>query len=236
MRTSETIDKITPAFLAAQKAIDAVVKDQTGKIVTKSGGSYEYKYSNLASVLDAVKEALNSNGIAIIQTPVSDTNGVTVETTLLHESTQWFAESLFMPIGMNAPQAYGAAITYCRRYSLQSMVGLKAEDDDADAAMDKKKRPNTPTQVAVDAFEELAAEKKDLLRSHAAEITKIHAKRGNVVAYFAEHKIDEDQETLLALWSLLGSGVRSWVKDQREIARMSSIARSMKTTELGSQA
>lgn len=238
MRTSEQIDKITPAFLAAQKIIDAVVKDQTGKIVTKSGASYEYKYSNLASVLDGVKDALNKNGIAIIQTPTSTADGVTVETTLLHESCQWFAESLFMPIGINSPQGYGAAITYCRRYALQSMVGLKAEDDDAQekkekAKEEKQERKDTARQVAVDAFDDLAAEVQDLMRSHAAELGKLHRNRGDVVTYLAEQNFDN--EAKLALWSLLPPPVRSWIKDQEKIHRMNGIGRAMQNTQLASQ-
>jgi hypothetical protein len=31
------------------------------------------------------------------------------------------------------PQAFGSAITYCRRYGLQSLVGLPADDDDGNA-------------------------------------------------------------------------------------------------------
>ena len=236
MRMSEQIDKITPAFLAAQKVIDSVVKDRIGKIVTKTGGTYEYAYSNLASVLDEVKETLNENGIAIIQTPTADANGVTVETMLLHDSCQWFAESLFMPIAMNSPQAYGAAITYCRRYALQSMVGLKAEDDDADAAETKKPdktRKDSARQVTVDAFDELDDETKDRIRSHASEVSKLHKTRGDVVAYMADAALD--QEGKLALWSQLAAPVRSWVKDQEALARMTAAARVMKATELASQ-
>ncbi len=232
MRMSDQIDKITPAFLAAQKAIDSVVKDQTGKIVTKAGASYEYKYSNLASVLDAVKEALNSNGISIVQTPTSDANGVTVETMLLHDSTQWFAESLFMPIGMNSPQAYGAAITYCRRYSLQSMVGLKAEDDDADAAMKKKEnRPNTATQVAVDAFDEMPEDEQHYLQNLAIAVIDLVDNGDDGYGYLEKEK--------LALWSLLPSKVRSVLKKaQSEATQKKQVeaVRKFTPTELGGQA
>jgi hypothetical protein len=39
-----------------------------------------------------------------------------------------------MPLSKPDPQGYGSALTYARRYSLASMVGLITEDDDAETA------------------------------------------------------------------------------------------------------
>jgi hypothetical protein len=45
---------------------------------------------------------------------------------------------------LNDPQKLGSAITYYRRYTLQSLLGLQAEDDDGNKASQPAK---TPTKV-----------------------------------------------------------------------------------------
>ena len=46
-----------------------------------------------------------------------------------------------MPLSKNDPQGYGSALTYARRYSIASMIGLITEDDDdAEAACGRGKQ------------------------------------------------------------------------------------------------
>jgi hypothetical protein len=210
MNTSNEIDKITGALLAAQKVIGGVIKDKVGKIQTKSGGSYEYMYSNLASVLDEVKGPLNDNGILIVQAPSADTNGVTVTTRLIHESGQWIEEALYMPVSISTPQGFGSAITYCRRYSLQSIVGLKAEDDDG---KEPKRKDAGAKQAAVDVFEAMAEDEQKFIQSIATQtIALFESEAGSDAAYAYVERQRLEQEEILALWSLLPSNVRSALK------------------------
>lgn len=211
MKTSEQTDKIIPALLAAQKIIGGVVKDKTGTIQTNKGGSYSYKYSDLASVLDEVKGPLNDNGILILQTPSADANSVTVNTRLLHESGQWIEEALCMPVSISTPQGFGSAITYCRRYSLQSMVGLKAEDDDGKDQ--KKKADGGARQTAVDQFEAMEADEQKFIQGVATQtIALFESEAGSDAAYAYVERQRLEQEEILALWSLLPSNVRSALK------------------------
>ena len=124
MTTSTEITKITGAFLNAQKKIESVIKDSSNPF-------FKSKYADLTSVIEACKEQLNNEGIAILQ-PI---NTDAVETILVHISGEWFSSST--PIvckEQNNPQAMGSAITYAKRYGLQSMVLLPAEDDDGNVA------------------------------------------------------------------------------------------------------
>lgn len=133
MKTSESIIKITPAFLKAQQKIESVIKDATNPY-------FKSKYADLTSVIDACKTQLNANDIAILQ-PI---DGMSVETILVHTSGEWFSSST--PIvckAQNDPQALGSAITYAKRYGLQSMVLLPAEDDDGQTAS----RSSTPAKT-----------------------------------------------------------------------------------------
>ena len=53
---------------------------------------------------------------------------------------------MVMPLAKPDPQGFGSAMTYARRYSLASMVGLTTEDD-AEAACGRP-RPTRPTNKA----------------------------------------------------------------------------------------
>jgi hypothetical protein len=209
MKTSDSLLHLAPALLAAQRLIGSTVKDKVGKILTKSGGSYEYNSSDLSSVLDAIKGPLNDNGIILLQGASADASGVIVNTRLLHESGEWLEESLYMPVSVNTPQAFGSAITYCRRYGAQSLTGLKAMDDDgAEASKEPAPRPITGKQVAVDALSEMTPEEQDFLRSHADKINAMPI--AETADYVKAQNFDNDEK--LALWSLLPPKVRSAIK------------------------
>jgi ribosomal protein L40E len=128
MNTSQTINEIAKAFLKAQESIEAVKKGAENPF-------FKSKYADLPSVIDACKGILNKQGIAILQPIIGDF----VETRLIHvESGEWLASKTKIVCKVdNDPQAYGSAITYARRYGLQSMVFMSAEDDDGEGAMSR---------------------------------------------------------------------------------------------------
>lgn len=230
MKTSESITKIAPALLAVQKAVVGTAKDKTGKIQTKNGGSYEYKYSDLSSVLDEIKGPLNDNGIVILQSPTADASGVAVNTRLLHESGEWIEETLYMPVTQGTSQAYGSAITYCRRYSAQSMLGLKAEDDDGKEASKPPAKPEAKdspdvaeriraanisgAQVNKEAFDAMSAEMKDYISSHARQIEKLFENKGDAYGYYTSQNFDADSKC--ALWHCLPSNIKTALNKARQ--------------------
>jgi hypothetical protein len=106
---------------------------------TADAGSYQYKYADLAACLEVVRKPLSDNGLALIQLPSIDENGrdgntVTIETILAHESGQSISCTMSMRPEKGGPQAVGAVMTYLRRYSLSSMLGVAQYDDDAASA------------------------------------------------------------------------------------------------------
>ena len=137
MKTSKSIKTITPAFLKAQSQIEKVKK-------TSRNPFFKSSYADLSSVIGACKKTLNDNKIAVLQPIVNDV----VETILLHESGEWFKSKTKIVVKeLNNPQAYGSAITYARRYGLQSMVLLSADDDDGETAMVRPKPQTQKTQT-----------------------------------------------------------------------------------------
>jgi hypothetical protein len=130
-------DSIAPAFIKAQASLTDPVKDTQG---------YGYKYATLDQILQIVRPVLSANGLAVMQHLEGGENGhVSVKTVILHESGQTMESTMSMPIsakkGLSAEQNVGAAVSYARRYALQSCLGLMAEED-TDAADAAPKKTN----------------------------------------------------------------------------------------------
>lgn len=128
MKTSESIKEIAIALVDSQNKIRYAIKDSTNP-------HFKSRYADLGSVIDAIKESLNINGIAFIQTPTESQIGTLALTTrLIHKSGEWIEDTAICPLSKNDPQGYGSALTYLRRYSLASITGLYQDDDDGNAA------------------------------------------------------------------------------------------------------
>lgn len=143
MKHSEYINKIAPALLNAQKKIGAATKGSVNPF-------FHSKYADLGAVMEACKDELNDNGISVLQPIGTNEHKVYVETVLLHESGEWISESMeIAPKSETNPQEQGSAISYARRYSLQSMVFIPAEDDDAEKATHTQLPTKKPTASRV---------------------------------------------------------------------------------------
>jgi hypothetical protein len=123
---------------------------------------FKSAYSSLASVIDAVRPALSSNGLAFVQKLHSADGGVAVETVLIHESGQEMSfGTLFIPATKQDAQGYGSAISYAKRYSLQAALGIASEDDDGQAAVKTRPAPVQTVKVTIDmeaAVDEMSAQ------------------------------------------------------------------------------
>jgi hypothetical protein len=151
MKTSESISKISPALLAAQRAITFASKDATNP-------AFKSRYADLPSVIDAVKPALNAAGIVFLQTlSPSEHGSLALTTRLLHESGEWIEDTATMPMLKVDPQGYGSAATYCKRYSLASITGLYQDDDDGNAAMQPAAKPIAKPVPVIDISDTLLA-------------------------------------------------------------------------------
>jgi hypothetical protein len=124
---------IATALVKAQKAFGPALK-------TSTNPHFRSRYADLSACVEAVVDALNNNGIALIQQNHPHPDGVVVETVFIHESGETlYCGQLFVPASKHDPQGYGSALTYARRYSLMSACGIAPEDDDGNAASKKPK-------------------------------------------------------------------------------------------------
>jgi len=128
MKSSDAINELASALCNAQGQMGGAVKDSANPFFKSS-------YADLTSVIKAIKQPFADNGLSYTQFPVSNENGVGVSTRLMHVSGQWLEMEYTLPTVKKDPQASGSAITYARRYALQSIAGIPTADDDAESAM-----------------------------------------------------------------------------------------------------
>jgi hypothetical protein len=141
MNKSESITKVAAALVKAQSEMSNAKKGATNPF-------FKSKYADLNSIREAALPVLNAHGITIIQ-PTCVLDGVNyVETILLHESGEYISSLTQIVVDkVNDAQKHGSGLSYARRYALQSIVCLGAEDDDANAAV----KPSMPTKEVVTA-------------------------------------------------------------------------------------
>ena len=128
MQKSESIKEIASAMNKAQSEMSGAKKGAVNPF-------FKSKYADMNAVVDAIRIPFSNNGLSYSQFPLFEEGRVGVETILMHESGEWSSSVLMLPMVKQDPQAAGSAITYARRYSLQSMAGIPSEDDDGQSAM-----------------------------------------------------------------------------------------------------
>jgi len=149
MNKSEQINEIAMALSKAQASIKGAIEDSTNP-------HFRSKYASLQSYIDAAREPLTKNGLAITQLLTDihceNMNLVTIETVLMHSSGQWISSTFSVPVSKADAQGFGSAVTYARRYSFAAIVGIAPVDDDGQAAQSAApvaKTVKLPAKVSV---------------------------------------------------------------------------------------
>lgn len=109
----------------------AELKKETGKMTKDSTNPFfKSKYFDINQLLEHLEPIAESKGLLILQPIIQDE----VYSQIIDIETGDKIESSIKLTQFTDPQKTGSAITYYRRYSLQSLLGLQAEDDDANKA------------------------------------------------------------------------------------------------------
>lgn len=134
MNTSLETDKIDAILAKAQAEIENPTKDAVNP-------HFRSKYATLDAGLNIVRSVLSKHGISITQ-PTRVEDGVLMLDTRLAYQGQWIASEYPVCPFPVKQQEMGSALTYSRRYSLFSLVGIAGEEDDDGNAANA-----TPTQA-----------------------------------------------------------------------------------------
>ena len=210
---------VAAALVKAQRAFGPALKTHTNP-------AFKSKYADLSACVEAVVDALNSAGIALVQRNIACESGVCVETVFVHESGEQFSSGpLHVPAAKADPQGYGSALTYARRYSLMAACGIAPEDDDGNAGAKAKPaaapKPSGVIKPTTGAGESLAPDLRDWLAEvadrmreawHAGQHEKmlaIYRDPGNIM------QGPDGQDEDVYVWSLLQSesAMRRYIKD-----------------------
>ena len=131
---------IYTALAKAQGQFQSVTKNQDNPF-------FKSKYLTLAGIMDVIRKPFADNGLCVIQSPKvfkeDNSTFVTLKTIIAHSSGDTLENELTLPIAtgqrISDAQAIGSGITYARRYALQSLLGISAdeEDDDGNSACNR---------------------------------------------------------------------------------------------------
>jgi len=177
MNTSESIKNLAYALYKAQAEMGGAVKDSKNPF-------FKSDYADLTSVIKAIKEPFANHGLSYTQFPTNEEGRIGVVTMLMHESGEYLEHSYTLPTTKADPQSAGSAITYARRYALQSIAGIPTADDDAESAMIR----NNQSKTAV-VSEDMSAEIKALLAEYGVDVKVFlkHFKASSVDEMLAIH-------------------------------------------------
>lgn len=145
MNKSESIVKLAAALVKSQSEMGNATKDAKNPF-------FKSKYADLNAIREVSLPVLNKNGISVLQ-PLTAVDGKQyIETLLLHESGEFISSLTEVIIAkQNDPQAAGSGISYSRRYGLQSILNIGAEDDDSESNMSRGKESIPVKAAQVDA-------------------------------------------------------------------------------------
>ena len=152
MTRSESITHLAAALAKAQAEMPVAVFDATNPFLKS-------KYASLGAVIHASRPILAKHKLSLVQFPISEVRHLSpalspveaerekaaaqqhrptpefigVESILAHESGEFVAERILIPLieekGKTKVQCAGSTLTYLRRYSWASILGMYSDED-----------------------------------------------------------------------------------------------------------
>jgi hypothetical protein len=145
MTQSESVKTILSDLGKAQAEFPTLPKDSNG---------YNYKYTNLDTVISTLRPILSKHNIGFMQSLTTlENNKAAMTTRLFHTTGEWLEDTTPLPDVLlskgNAAQNMGAAITYMKRYTLCAMLGVSCDEDpdgkaDGNPDFNARKQNNGP--------------------------------------------------------------------------------------------
>ena len=138
-------------YAALAKFQDTVAKiDLDGSVKTPK---YTFKYATLANIIDKIKPAMKEAGMGYTQYVDGDK---LITKVFAAEDGSHIQSTFALPVSGD-PKQVAANMTYFRRYSLTSMLGIAAEED-KDAPEPTQGRPSLTPKALEKAAERIGSE------------------------------------------------------------------------------
>jgi hypothetical protein len=127
-------------MLEVQKELKPIIKDSDNPF-------FKSKYADINAILAEVKPILTAHGLLLTQGLVIRHGKNTIKTVISDGNQESTSEMVLSDV--NDPQKLGACITYFRRYALQSLLALEAEDDDGNTASGQPAQAMKPAPTVI---------------------------------------------------------------------------------------
>ena len=127
MDKSSSIKELAAALTLAQADMKPVPMNSVNPFLKN-------RFADLGAMIEASRPILAKNALSLCQFPVTTGHGeVGITTILMHASGEWMENTVSLPVeiekGKSSAQVAGSIITYLRRYSWASVLGLYADED-----------------------------------------------------------------------------------------------------------
>lgn len=127
------------------------VKLEIGKLLKNEiNPFFKSKYFDVNQLIEHVEPLLHKNNLLLLQ-PLKDNKVISTITDI--DTGESVTSEIELP-DFQDPQKTGSAITYYRRYTLQSLLGLQAEDDDGNKATQNAKESRITQWLSDKEFQE----------------------------------------------------------------------------------
>lgn len=131
----EIKQKRSISIASITKALSQFQGEVENPTLNKSNPHFKSKYADLSEVLNTVRPILTKYGLSIYQNVGTNGDSVTITTTIFHESGEWIeSNTMTIPAGRGGKsadaQGIGSAASYGKRYQIQAVLGITAEEDD----------------------------------------------------------------------------------------------------------
>lgn len=123
---SEDINELATSLAKAQADFEIAGLNRTNPY-------FKSRYADFQSVVTASRPALTKNGLSVIQNIIAHVSGESIlHTILMHNSGQWIESRMRILPPKNDVQTMSSYITYLKRISYSSLIGVVTGDEDDD--------------------------------------------------------------------------------------------------------
>lgn len=123
IRRSYEQANLSAALAAFQAEMGVVAKESYNPF-------FKSKYADISDVFQAALPLTSKHGLSVTQHPTGTRSDPTLTTVLKHVSGEWEESDTPIFLSKNDSQQHGAAITYMRRFSFCSILGIVSDVDD----------------------------------------------------------------------------------------------------------
>lgn len=123
LHQSEQVNELFSALSKAQSEMDSASKNASNPF-------FKSKYANLTEMKLASLPALTKNELSVDQQIITHDGETYLVTCLGHSSGQWKRSCVSIRPAKDDIQSFGSAISYIKRYSYGSLIGIVIEEDD----------------------------------------------------------------------------------------------------------